>query len=791
MDSFLSSDDFLDLEQGEHILFNQHELCERLLLPSIKKLKKARVYKQLLIARQEFTVKQQSFMSSIETHNNVVAEKKVQEAYALIGNVEGRRLDRQQMLSVVKEVKNHLIIAGAGTGKTTTIVGKVKFLLLKGIVKPNEILLLSFTNDSAAEMRERIKKEIGHRIEVSTFHKLGMNIIKQCDGEVPKITQIELRLFALEELLALMEKPEYLYRLSSFLLYYRVPARSEFEFSSEPEYVEYLQSNPPTTLNGQRVKSYGEMDIANFLSQNGISYEYEQPYHIDTRTSDHGQYRPDFFLPEYNIYIEYFGIDRDGKVPSYFKGKDGKSASVIYKESMEWKRQLHKKQNTTMIECFAYEKFSGDLLNNFVAKLKEHNVALTPRDPKEIISELVASRSSLLSGFAELTETVITLIKNNNYTIDQVRSRILPHSMTSDSDRAIIDLIEPIYDAYSQALKKKDEIDFNDMINISMQYLSDGKHVHSYKYVIVDEYQDISRSRFSLLKAMRESNPFSLFCVGDDWQSIYRFAGSDIGLILNFSKHWGATQISRIETTYRFTQALVDISSEFIMKNPNQLKKSIRGNDTERMFPLGEICGNSESDVVSIMADRLLTLPQNSSVFFIGRYNFDVDIIRNSSAFSLRFDNTTQQINIAFLRRADLKITFLTAHRSKGLQADYVFILNNKRSFLGFPSNIQDAHILDLLLDNSDRYPHSEERRLFYVAMTRAKIRATLLTTRGKESEFIRELRSAYDINMKKEREASICPRCGGRLVKRIGIHGEFIGCSNYASKGCKYTRPI
>ncbi len=130
-------------------------------------------------------------------------------------------------------------------------------------------------------------------------------------------------------------------------------------------------------------------------------------------------------------------------------------------------------------------------------------------------------------------------------------------------------------------------------------------------------------------------------------------------------------------------------------------------------------------------------------------------------------------------------MSFLTAHKSKGLQADYVFIINNKDSRMGFPSKIQDAPILSLLLDNDEQYPHAEERRLFYVALTRAKKKAYILTVQGHESEFARELKNEYRNELKNERFE--CPLCGGQLIKKSGPYGAFLGCSNYQTKGCTY----
>lgn len=755
---------------------------------NIQKLKKATHYKMLLEKQAELYRNANSLKQQISVHNDRVADTKIQNAYNLIGNVEGRKLDKQQMTCIVKDAHNHLVIAGAGTGKTTTVVGKIKFLLKSGKYKPEDILVLSFTNASASEMSQRINQETGCNIDASTFHKLGLNIITKVNGIVPKITQLNLRKFVKEQLLLNMQSDAYLNLLSSYLLYNRVVSKSEFEFKTQSEYDEYLQLNPPTTINNETVKSYGEMDIANFLAQNGIQYIYEHPYEIDTRTSEYGQYNPDFYLPEYDIYIEYFGINKNGEVPSYFKGVNGMTATQTYQAYMKWKRETHSANDTVLIECYAYEKFDGVLLENLKEKLIEKDVKLTPKTTKELWEQVSADGDSILDGVIELFETVINLIKSNGYTIAIVRQLNIGNS-NAQNNNMVLSLLEPIFNAYCNYLSEHKEIDFNDMINMATKYVEQGKYVSPYKYVIVDEYQDISKARYSLLCSMRESNDYDLFCVGDDWQSIYRFAGSDIGYILNFEQYWGSSEISKIETTYRFTQKLIEISGNFIMQNPVQIKKSIKGKNDTVGFALGEISGYTDKFAIEFMAKKLEDLPRDSSVFFIGRYSFDAKLLSDSGLFECRYNNVSGFVEVKYRKRTDLKMNFITAHKSKGLQADYIFIINNKKSRMGFPSKIQDAAILNLLLDNCDQYPYAEERRLFYVALTRAKKKAFLVTVKNQESEFAMELKERYGEELKREQWE--CPLCGGRLLKKSGPYGEFYGCSNYRSLGCKYKRNI
>lgn len=785
---FSDSQSFVD--PGKEIEWSNHNasLIADMNIINIQKLKKATHYKILLEKQAELYRNANSLKQQISVHNDRVADAKIQNAYALIGNVEGRKLDKQQMTCIVKDAHNHLVIAGAGTGKTTTVVGKIKFLLKSGKYKPEDILVLSFTNASASEMSQRINQETGCNIDASTFHKLGLNIITKVNGIVPKITQLNLRKFVKEQLLLNMQSDAYLNLLSSYLLYNRVVSKSEFEFKTQSEYEEYLRLNPPTTINNETVKSYGEMDIANFLTQNGIQYIYEHPYKVDTRTSEYGQYNPDFYLPEYDIYIEYFGINKNGEVPSYFKGVNGMTATQTYQASMKWKRETHSANDTVLIECYAYEKFDGVLLENLKEKLIEKDVKLTPKTTKELWEQVSADGDSILDGVIELFETVINLIKSNGYTIAIVRQLNIGNS-NAQNNNMVLSLLEPIFNAYCNYLSEHKEIDFNDMINMATKYVEQGKYVSPYKYVIVDEYQDISKARYSLLCSMRESNDYDLFCVGDDWQSIYRFAGSDIGYILNFEQYWGSSEISKIETTYRFTQKLIEISGNFIMQNPVQIKKSIKGKNDTVGFALGEISGYTDKFAIEFMAKKLEDLPRDSSVFFIGRYSFDAKLLSDSGLFECRYNNVSGFVEVKYHKRTDLKMNFITAHKSKGLQADYIFIINNKKSRMGFPSKIQDAAILNLLLDNCDQYPYAEERRLFYVALTRAKKKAFLVTVKNQESEFAMELKERYGEELKREQWE--CPLCGGRLLKKSGPYGEFYGCSNYRSLGCKYKRNI
>lgn len=695
--------------------------------------------------------------------------------------IENNNLDFNQIDCVIREDKNILIVAGAGTGKTTTIIGRVKYLVKCLNVNPNEILLLSFTNSSASEMKERVKKDTGIEVDTFTFHKLGLEIIKKSLNKNVNIFDKSLSNFIKIELEEQIKNNVYLSKIIYLLEHLRFLDKDEFDFKNTEEYEEFLTYSSPITLKGEEVKSYGELEIANYLYKNGINYMYENKYKYDTTTLDYREYRPDFYLPEHDLYIEYFGVDRNGNVAPYFNGKGDKTASQIYNESIDWKRKVHEDNKTTMIELFYYQNKEGQLIENLEKQLRSYGVIIKQRDINELWDEIIKSNGGVLEEISKMLETIINLIKSNNYYFDEFKQKVMTKNQFND---VIVDILDPIYTTYDRYLNENGLIDFNDMINKASELVSSRQYLHNYKYVIVDEYQDISYSRYNLLKELRNQHEYKLFCVGDDFQSIYRFSGSDINLFVDFEKYWGSSYIGKIENTYRYTKELADVSGQFIMKNPRQLVKYLNGKYANR-YPLSEIVGYTEEYLVKFLETKLQELNKNSTVFLIGRYSFDIKYILKNRMFNAKYNNVTQMTEIEYYKRKDLKITFLTAHKSKGLQADYAIIINNKNRGLGFPSKIQDLPIINNLLAEVDDYPYSEERRLFYVAMTRSKLKTILLVLENNKSIFVKELENSYGNELKKENFE--CPKCGHSLVFKNGKYGRFLGCSNYPE--CTYIR--
>ena len=727
-------------------------------------------------------------------------------------NIEGRKLDDQQRRAVITDEDNNLIIAGAGSGKTTTIVGKVSYVTDRYKVRPDDILLISFTNKSASTLAQRINIP---GVDAKTFHRFGMDVIVAAEGKqpsifdgdqfVPLVTRIFTQLMTTE--LSFME------RVTNYFSNYLKPVKSQFDFKSQGEYIQYMKDNnfrtyksievrgkETVTYRMEVVKSIEECKIANFLLFNNVNYEYEWPYEYDTADDSHRQYKPDFTITQgiNRVYLEHFGISRAGTVPNWFSGKGTQTASEKYQSDMEWKRNTHAKYNTTLIETFSYEMQEGILFDSLSNKLRDAGIVLKPKTEQEIWDIISANAKEEVNSFIKLICTFINLLKSNDLSLGQLlqKNEKTPDLFSRRRNEAFINIVRTVLERYESHLGRRGEIDFSDMINKASGYVREGKFRRDYKYVIIDEFQDISIGRYNLVKAIKDRNPSCrLFCVGDDWQSIYRFAGSDTALFREFRKYFGCTQILKIETTYRFQQPLISLSTNFIQKNPNQEKKDLKGvgnrsTDYKFMYSVSDM--QDDTEVVQAIFDELLsTIPDihNREISVLGRYNFDIDRIRNTNrVFRIQRDTGV----ISYIQQSggkELRAQFLTVHKSKGLEADIVIILNCNSGKLGFPSDMTDDTVLNLLLSEADEFDNSEERRLFYVAMTRARQLVYFVSDAFFKSKFISEIEVELGTSPNRK-----CPRCKTADVvlrksgtAKNGGKYRFYGCVNFRY-GCEFT---
>lgn len=702
-------------------------------------------------------------------------------------SVESKPLTGPQRTACVVGEDSNLVLAGAGTGKTSTMIGRAGYLMESKRAEPDQVLMLAYARKAANEMQERQDDRLSRWTDsaspkIKTFHALGLEILGEVDRRRPDLSPLAedkhaFAKFIDEQLAECCDDPVYRKNLIRYCGTERYPYRNPFDFSSMQEYLGYVRENELRTLQGTVVKSFEEVVVANFLSANSVQYEYERPYEVDTAGPDYRQYKPDFYLPEYGVYIEHFALDENGQPPTHFD-------QVSYLNGVKWKRELHSKHKTKLLETYSYLKRAGLLESHLRSILESAGVVLSPKPDAELLAELRAF--SEVSEFAVLLSGFLTLFKESDRTIDDLRA-----AAAADIDASrltlLLQLLEPVFDQYETELSESSQIDFADMIRKATRYVEDGSYRSRFTHVLVDEFQDISRARARLISALiRQNSESVLFCVGDDWQSIYRFTGSDIAFTRDFGRHFGPNATTPLDTTFRFNDKIGDASSSFVLKNPAQIRKSIASVSHVDAPAVSMIRAVKSEDGLAMALDAISNRTKyggktNASVLVLGRYNFTIDDW--SSASSRRRLEA---------RNPNLKIDVMTVHAAKGKEADYVVILGLSRGKFGFPSEKPTDAVLEFLLPEQESFLFAEERRLFYVAMTRARHRVYMVYDPADASPFVIELldeNSGYPIStdefaasqMAAELPFVPCPVCRtGSLVPKSGPYGDFIGCNSY-----------
>lgn len=750
----------------------------------------------------------QDFDNYIVTYNKNYVQSQKDNLNLYFDDIEGKKLDDQQRTALITDEYSNLIIAGAGSGKTLTILGKVKYLIEQKNVKPENILLLSFTKKTVDELNERLKN-IGLSTRATTFHKLGYDTIKEYHPTIPAVTNANtlsnvIKAYLEKEIFNDMDALQaYIVYIACYMnipeghesfesLGEKLDTEKGIDFQTlkskcEPEELNKVAKASLDTIQGEKVKSTEELTIANFLYLNGIEYIYEKPYPFGD-----AMYQPDFYLKDYDIYLEHFGVDENNRAKWLTPLNEQK-----YVEEMELKREKHKTHNTKLLETYSYYNRNNVLLEKLEEMLQNENVVFKPRDVKSIYTKVTDNDKNFGKEITKLIETFINLSKSRQLNYDSITSLFL--DKTKSNNEFILERQEiflkfalPILKKYDNTLKDISEIDFNDMINQATDLIKENKPEYTYQHIIIDEYQDISYSRFNLIKEIRELSGARLICVGDDWQSIYRFAGSDISLFSNFEKYVGKYEQLFIEQTYRNSQSLIDITSKYIQKNKKQIQKNPKSKKEPLENPIKFVYYSNDNaeDIFIKEIQTLIDKNGNKSILVLSRHSFDInEFIKLTPNSKIKYYERTDKLEIKGFEDIDIK--YITVHKSKGLEADNVIVLNLKNHLLGFPNKMTDDPMLSLLLSDDEEYRFAEERRLFYVALTRTKNEVVLLIPTD-VSLFAEELVTDNDFLFTANNEnlsKTNCPYCqtGHLIIRQNALkHNQFLGCSHYPS--CNQT---
>lgn len=678
----------------------------------------------------------------VKAHNNFVFNQILEKNKDFFDHCLKYPLDEQQRRAIISEEDNVLVVSSAGSGKTSSIVGKVKYLTEIKKVDPTRILLISYTNKAATELTERLGIA---GMRGYTFHKLAIDTIAETTGIKPSICDNTDKVYV-KVYHELLKDNKFRNNVMEYFLDYDIEESDEEKMlnAQREQLIEQkskqLKAMFPD-MDGQAiyVRSEQEKKICFALSTLGLKIKYEENYEYPLADQYHSQYRPDFTIhykegdTEKRAYLEHYGTDEHGMVPEWFakdKGISYEEANQRYNDGISWKRAAHKKFNTKLIETRSADFTYFDIRDHLKKKLEEAGIPFREVPEEELFDLILPKNSKQEQAFIRLLVTFITLMRSSYRSLSEIANKASKEG-DKRSKFIIEKLIRPVYEGYLEEMENNHQVDFTDIILQATQ-IYQTSHPEQYEYIIVDEFQDISIDRYKFLLALREgATKAKLFCVGDDWQSIYRFSGSDMSLFGKFESYFGPTDIRRIETTYRFGQPLVSISSAFIQKNPLQLKKNIHPFNVNLQTNLS-FQPYEKSRYAETIEYLVSKIPADKSVFLLGRYSFDDIYISTVFKSIKKGDKFCYEIN-------GREVEFLTAHKSKGLEADYVIVMQCNKGTYGFPSSISDDPVLTHVLSSDDKYPFGEERRLFYVAITRAKLGTIVMYDQKYPSVFVTE----------------------------------------------------
>ena len=763
---------------------------------------------------EKFYNKPETFETDTKQANERYINQELKDNSDLFDDLDGKSLDSQQREAIVVDEDAVKVIAGAGSGKTFTIQGKVKYLTEKRDVDPSEILAISFSNASVDDLKERIEEPI----DIKTFHKVGKDILTQYNQYSRPDTSALKRIIKRYLTKKALKNEDISKKLIEFFSFYINVPPSDDDIKYEGDLLDWqegvdfstlkrrFKNKQRETLNNEIVRSYEELYIANFLFIYGIKYTYEKIYSYPNKNFEREfnkfkeflfsfneeipdelknditkdllnltdifeeyeikDYLPDFYLDDYNIYIEHFGLNRNCE--NHLIG--GKSSEEYVKE-MEWKRKVHKKYGTTLIETFSYYQSENRLLTRLAEKLQAQGVEFNEIDYREVYRILLENKTiKEWEDFIVLLKTFIELFKGNNYDETKFKEFYdyvggLKDSFSKDRTIAFLKIVEEIYNDYEAYLLKIKKIDFNDMINKASDCIVKNGLDLPYKYIIVDEYQDTSFTRYNLLRNICDSIGAKIMVVGDDWQSIYSFSGCDVNIFTKFDNFFDVCETRYIEKTYRNSQQLIDASSNFVMKNPDQTRKELKSSKSLK-YPIKLV--NFDNDFDEILKFELIikniinqSTFKNKKILILGRNNKDIfNLLKNFNVeneygkrkFEILGDEDKLRRNkfvkIVYRESPDVNIEYRTVHQSKGLECDNVILINLKNWKAGFPNKMVDDPVLNFVKRNGDSFSYAEERRLFYVALTRTKNNVYLLAPYFKSSVFVQELKTDANVEL-------------------------------------------
>lgn len=690
-------------------------------------------------------------------------------------------LNDNQREAVVSEDKRLLVLAGAGSGKTKTLLQKIIYLIEEKGVSPSSILAITFTKNATNEMLDRLiisadttgqyesmlvdkqtskaekeRERYNHQkkykwidgLTVKTFHSFCYGILRNYGvnefdnkfkiiGEEKRDEEDDLTKNVAPEtafevvhklLIEQCSDTEFLLQLKRYILDYIIDKIHKNEGNYLPKDGKYF-----TSLDGTKVRSKSEQFIADWLYRHSIKYEYEPL--LNVKDFD---FHPDFFIPEANLYIEHIS-DKS------FSTKD--------------KEEQFQKGNLLLVKTYETMTKDSALFNHTLDKVIKNRL------PSNYHKKISLTYKEEFNGYHEnVKDFVIQIMRiTDMIKVENIEpKRILEDARKDQHERVrnFYELAIPIVERYKSYCTDKSYLDFNDLISRSTSLFQNyediaNKYKSKYQYILVDEFQDVNNLQVELIKLLL-TDQTQLFCVGDDWQSIYGFRGSNVSYIVDFENHFPNAKVIKLNLNYRSTQNIVGASNEVIKHNKFKVEKEIHSSKKSE-HKIVVYSGNSEEENIQFCFDKVRELQEdgltNEDILFLYRRS------KMYSPYFFRFKND------------NIKVQAKTIHAAKGLEAKVVFILGLTEGNGGFPDIWLEDRIFQVIKKANHDLLLEEERRLFYVAITRAKDKLFLITEKGNESSFLKEIPNIFTVRTSTPIRTVVekvitCKKCFSQLEK-------------------------
>jgi len=704
-------------------------------------------------------------------------------------------LNELQRQAVISEEKRLLVLAGAGSGKTKTLLQKLIYLVEEKGINPSNILAITFTKNAANEMIDRliisadttkkyekilldknIKREekdkeryiqqkkhkwIEH-LTIRTFHSFCYSVLRNYGvsefdnkfriiGDDKRDEEDELSKHVAPEtafgvfhklLIEQCEDVNYLLNLKRYILDYVIDKihidNKRKDLSHDGKYF--------TSLDGTRVRSKSEQFIADWFYRHSIKYEYEPRLNIKDF-----DFHPDFYIPEANLYIEHIS---DKSAPTKSKEEQFQKGKLLLVKTYEGMTKDSALFNHTL----------DNIVKNRLPANYHYTVAL-------IFKEEFHGYFEDVKDFVSQVMRITDMIKVENLSIDNVLSNAGKDQ--HERVRNFYELAIPIVEKFNSYCVNKSYLDFNDLISRSISLFKNNEDIshkfkNTFQYILVDEFQDVNNLQVDLIKLLL-TDQSQLFCVGDDWQSIYGFRGSNVSYIVEFEKHFTNSKIIKLNLNYRSTQNIVEASNEVIKHNKYRIDKEVQASKKSE-HKIVVFAGNDEYENVRFCSERVKEL-------------LDSGLSSEEILFLYRRSKMFNPYSEHFYKNR-IKVQNKTIHAAKGLEAKVVFILGLTEGNGGFPDIWLEDRIFQVIKKSNHDLLLEEERRLFYVAITRAKDKLFLITQKGNESSFLKEIPEIYTVKTtiplapvvdkvnicekcfsQLERLWVVCPYCGTKVI--------------------------